>query len=1013
MVSGGPMGDTGPVVGEDEQQSFVLQRFAALGKRYDDPDGADATLRGRVESRLFTRPSEPRQVSRYQLQARLGSGGFGVVYRAYDPELDRDVAIKLIRADRLRMLEAMGGRDRILREARAIARLDHPNVVRVFDVGTGHEDVAVAAFGDTPTVEVFVVMELLEGQTLADWLDAELRAKATILEVFEAAGRGLAAAHEAGIVHRDFKPSNVIVTPRRAGTWEVRVLDFGLARFAPDTEDDFVTASHSASWSGDIITAPSVEGGTFRAAGTPAYMAPEVHRGASGDTRADQYSFCVALVEALIGERPFKGRDTRSLYEAKVVGIDARRLESRGVSAPMAAVLLRGLAVRPEDRHPDMASLLRALSRAAKPERPRTKIVGIGLGSLIVVGSSIGAWSWTQGDDDCEATAAKVEDVWSADVRSTISAALERTDPRFGADSWRTVRRHVDRFAADWATAVGAACAAAQPRTPEASTRLDAQMACLNAQRSELEVLVEVLLEPEAGDALRAPAAAARLGVPLSCLNVDETQSEPAPPRDATVRTEVARLRTMLGRARGYYATGRYDRGVEMLEGIRAEAEAIDYPPLHAEIGYRLGALQVAAGELEAGRALLEEAWTTATAARHDRLAAVVAARLVSVYGYHLGRIDDAFVWARHAEAALDRAGHPEPTEAQLVHNLGLLYSSQGRFAEAEAQYRRALALYRAAEGDRDPDVATCLNNLGATARLLGRSDEALVHFGRSLEIIASTYGRTHPDYAATTANRAMVLVDLGRLDEALEDQQRVVRLREAVQGPEHPSTVGALTNLAVVRYHRGELERAEEIQRQALDVGMEALDADHPNVVRMLDNMNTILREQGRLDEALDFGSRAHAVTLRVLGLGDHPDAISPLVNLGRTLVELDRLEEARLRIDEALALEPKLPPRDQRRPYLRVAAAELAAARGDWTGAEQLLRDALELWLEVDAPAIVKAPAQFTLARVLAEQGGAASNTAYALADEAGRAYARSGPSHRAIAEHIHSWKRQHAPD
>jgi serine/threonine protein kinase len=215
-------------------------------------------------------PAPELTVGRYRLLQLVGRGGMGEVYAAYDPELDRRVAIKILRADaRPDAIEAA----RLAREAQSVARLSHPNVVAIYDVGSS-------------AGRMFLAMELVEGETLAAWLAHHTRTTSEILSMFMMAGRGLCAAHRAGIVHRDFKPQNVMVA--RDGS--ARVMDFGLAAAGGPGHAQQVRLTKA----GAIL-------------GTPLYMSPEQMVGQAVDPRADQFSFCVSLWEALHGARPFEG----------------------------------------------------------------------------------------------------------------------------------------------------------------------------------------------------------------------------------------------------------------------------------------------------------------------------------------------------------------------------------------------------------------------------------------------------------------------------------------------------------------------------------------------------------------------------------------------------------------------------------------------------------------------------------------------------------------------------------
>jgi predicted Ser/Thr protein kinase len=283
-------------------------------------------------------------LGRYVLLDRLGEGGMGVVYAAHDPELDRKVALKLLRTSD----SAPKRRERLLREAKALARLAHPNVVAVHDVGSIGE-------------QVFVAMELIDGRTLRQWVADERPGWRAIVEVYRQAGRALSAAHALGIVHRDFKPDNVLID----SGGRVRVVDFGLARAVGEQAR---AVSDARSGPSDRLTR------TGSLMGTPAYMAPEQHRGEAAGAAADQFGFCVALYEALYGQRPFAG-DTLDTLARSVTAGDIRA-PSRDASAPLwlHRVLARGLRVAAIDRYPTMDALLAALDRDPAPRRRRVAL---------------------------------------------------------------------------------------------------------------------------------------------------------------------------------------------------------------------------------------------------------------------------------------------------------------------------------------------------------------------------------------------------------------------------------------------------------------------------------------------------------------------------------------------------------------------------------------------------------------------------------------------------------------
>ncbi|HEX7836251.1 MAG TPA: serine/threonine-protein kinase, partial [Kofleriaceae bacterium] len=296
-------------------------------------------------------------IGRYRLERELGAGGMGVVHAAFDPALERRIALKVLRS----ATATFEARDRLLREARAMARLTHPNVVPVYEVGT-------AAGRD------FVAMEMIHGETLAAWLRASRRTPAAILDAFLAAGRGLAAAHAAGIVHRDFKPHNVL----RSRDGRIAVTDFGLAR---EAEGALPAALETTLPGSTQSSAPSALAGitvTGSLLGTPAYMPPEQWQGGVVTPATDQFAYCVALWEALAGERPYRGPTLDELRAQAALGpvaLDASKIPRR-----LRAILRRGLDPDPAQRWPNMDALLAQIVRV---ERRPGIALGIGVGALV------------------------------------------------------------------------------------------------------------------------------------------------------------------------------------------------------------------------------------------------------------------------------------------------------------------------------------------------------------------------------------------------------------------------------------------------------------------------------------------------------------------------------------------------------------------------------------------------------------------------------------------------------
>lgn len=388
--------------GSDASKAWMGDMRAGIKARlFADPDETEAA--GDVASATTSAP--PNRIGRYVVIKRIGAGGMGVVHAAYDDKLDRKVAVKLLRPGYGPVSET--ARQRLLREAQAIARLSHRCVVQVYEVGT-HDD------------EVFIAMEYVEGSTLKQWQPS--RDWRDILARYVDAGRGLCAAHAAGIVHRDFKADNVLV---RASDLAVRVVDFGLAR----TERQDVLADTEGGAPAEVDETSLTHTGLIM--GTPAYMAPEQHLASATDARTDQFSFCASLFEALYGYRAFAGERLDELRANVLNGTVEPAPRYTAVPADVHRVLARGLAVDPADRHPTMEALLAQLE-LRKPAKPWRRIAWtLGL-TATVVGGTV-AWSNANADalsPDGLRVRAAFDNVVRTDAADELARLRARTMPQ-------------------------------------------------------------------------------------------------------------------------------------------------------------------------------------------------------------------------------------------------------------------------------------------------------------------------------------------------------------------------------------------------------------------------------------------------------------------------------------------------------------------------------------------------------------------------------------------------------
>lgn len=364
-------------------------------------------------------------IGRYEIRERLGAGGMGEVYRARDPDLDREVAIKILRAAADGSQPSEVQQQRLLREAQAMARLSHPNIVSVYDVGTFRG-------------RVFIAMEMVRGGTLRSLVADRTRSWRDRLAALIDAGRGLAEAHAAGVVHRDFKPDNVLIS----ATGRAQVADFGLARGSSELETTF--APGAAASGGQLTTTLTRTGAIM---GTPAYMSPEQHAGQSADTRSDQFSFAVAAYEALYGQRPFDGDDLPSLGKAVRSGAIEPPPADSAVPSEIFRALSRALQPAPEDRYPSLAPLLAALEQAAAPPRSRRPLVAGALALVVLAGVGVALFALGRdgGSRASEVDRAAEPSAAVAGAGSASRAALDAAVERYRLDlqacfeaEWRT-----------------------------------------------------------------------------------------------------------------------------------------------------------------------------------------------------------------------------------------------------------------------------------------------------------------------------------------------------------------------------------------------------------------------------------------------------------------------------------------------------------------------------------------------------------------------------------------------
>jgi tetratricopeptide (TPR) repeat protein len=714
-------------------------------------------------------------IGRYVVLGLLGRGGMGEVYAAYDPELDRKIAVKLLRA---RGASAgADGRTRLLREAQAIARLSHQNVVVVFDVGTFRES-------------IFIAMEFVEGNTLGYWIQAQPRRWREVLDVYAAAGRGLVAAHAAGLVHRDFKPENVMITRSS----QVRVMDFGLAReqFGADDEPpqippiaalteilnadaDLDATAKLGGGSGAATPSPTSSSGgylklkltqTGTMLGTPAYMAPEQFAGTGSDARTDQFSFCVALYEGLYGTRPFAGTNAIELMANVVAGTVTDVPPEARVPGWIRKILLRGLSTNPDHRYPTMTELLAALAHDPATRRRRWLAATAGL-ALLAAGAA-GVQRATAGQHAmCAGGPERAATAWGPDRRAAIQRAFNAAGGQNAARAVAGVASLIDTYIARWVGMYKETCEATHVRGEQSADVLDLRMGCLGERLASVRALSDVFMTADAAVVDNAVSAASSLPVLDRCADVEMLRAVIRPPDDPAVRAEVAAVRADIASVKALGDSGQCDKAASLGRRATDLSDHTHYAPVRAEAHLAVGRLGDSCTDVKQAIHELQEAAFHAESSRHDEVFIQANINLADLYSDRLHDVERAPEALRHAQAVLGRfPGHPL-LEAWLADASAVVAVAEGKYEDGVSDEQRSLELRRKVLGPAHAEVAGAEANIANYLHLLGRDREAEPLMARAVDELTHLFGKESTRVALNLVNHAEILTTLGRFDAA------------------------------------------------------------------------------------------------------------------------------------------------------------------------------------------------------------------------------------------------------
>ena len=940
-----------------------------------DPHAVELRLtRSAVRARLFGGDPDRPRLGRFVVLERIGSGAMGVVYAAYDPQLDRKVALKVLRREIID--EGKADQRRLLREARAMARLSHVNCMTVFEVGVVSDRVFLAMeFVAAPTMRAYLA-RMHEGDTDLPEL----------LRVFCEAGRGLAAAHAKGLVHRDFKPENVLVP----ADGPVRVTDFGLARPAadrlggPSAGVPLVTLEHSTAT------------GTATLAGTPAYMAPEQLRRQEVDARADQFAFCVALYEALTKTRPFSSEQITMMAMGEDPPLPSP--PSRvGLSKPLVAALMKGLAIDPCARHPSMDPLLTALANPRGRTSPGVWMVALG-GSAILLGA--GVWHFGQADDSvCPRADERLQGAWDPELRIAVSEAFDATGLGYAAQTWKRVERELDGYASAWVDARRSACLATH-RGEQSAELLDRRMACLDRRLVALRAFTSVLQDADADVVQHAVAAAVELPALEDCAQTESLLAAPAVPESIDV--EVNTVRSALDATAMIRRSGRWSEALTMLDPIVQRAEALDHAPLVAETLLERGRLHLHDAHAAPAREDLDRALELAGDHGLTETAAEASVELVDVLTDGIAEHDVALSLARVARLAVRLGGDDPLLRGRISLARARALYRLGHLDDGVAAARIGLQTLADAGPRAQPERALALRILGALAYAQGDLEQARVFGEQALAQASEIFGEEHPDVAGIHVNLGAVALGQRDLDLAHAYFEGAAKTIVQAIGPHHPVHATALANLGHVARERQDLDSARRYYGRALDVLRERVSDKDPRVGSMLLNMGAVLADLGEHDEAESTYARALELQQQILP-PDHPELAMTLANMGRLAQTRGRFEEAEPLLVRSFEMRREvLGPGHPLTIRMWLELAELEEERGRPAAAGRHFEGVLASLLERDDPSRSElGRARFGLARATASRD---RRRACALAQQA-RADA-DDPEH----DQIDAWLQSH---
>lgn len=915
---------------------------------------------------------------RYTILEHLGAGGMGEVWAAYDPHLDRKIALKLIHPqfDGTRQEKY---RARLLREAQALAKLSHPNVVSVYDV-------------DRIDDRLYIAMEFVEGETVADWVARTSPPWHEILGVYRAAAQGLAAAHRRGIVHRDIKPSNILVgTDRR-----VCVLDFGLAKAVDETDDETSTVAmdDETSLHDVVLSARQSLTKTGPSIGTPGYMALEQIRGGRDVGPAvDQFALAVSLYESLYGVSPFARTSLLDQFAAMEAGEVTPPPRDTRVPSHVFEAMCRALQSTPDARYPSMDAFVDALDDA-KPQASRRYVwMGVGLTVLAVgAGATWIAGTRSETPEPCQGAAEIWDSVWNDDRYARLEAAVLATNIDDPKGMFAKVFSAVERYGEAWKASWTNVCEATAVQGVQSQTLMEARMDCLTASRRKMVALLEAVEdvdataldgrvtrlenadEPALCETLKPIASiegqgdACKNGGRLWAASWSRVQADDVVAafkatgivlaEDAAQRVDQAlqgygdqwvSARTRICEATqlfGEQSEALLDVRMNCLDERRREVDALIRVFMEADEEVVVRAVG-AAYELRSPTACEEAQPSSIDPKPEDPRRR----REIEEVEELVRDVDATRKAGRYTEAlllgvqAVDRAEHLvyAPVLATALLKEGLVRSRRREYESAKKVLLRAVEVATEAHDARTEAIAwvELIYIVGALQRNVETADAwrlpaktALIRAQEEGDVGELRYRKQLIEGASDFIAE--------RFDAAEEAFREIIQLLES--DSKYASIVsGAWANLGLVAKYTNRPELARDAMQQALTLDRARLGAEHPRVADLQENLASLLIELGDIEEAESVARNTWDTRLRVFGRDHQQTALSEYVVARILARDRARWDEAEPLFVEAISIFRKHEHLDVKLKYALEGLAGIADGRGDYNRSYDLYLESL----------------------------------------------------------------------